>query len=133
MFSSVPFPSPDVILCASETGGNQQQNNKKKRREEKETFAPFPSLPPPSCLSQSDENVRRFPSLPSADPTTTPTTTTIKEPTTNKKQDDGKGQTAIMVFVHNLPEELGECCDALDGVRESWAGPAPMPVGGLPP
>ena len=107
-------------------------NNKiiKKRKKEKETFAPFPSLPPPSCLSQSDENVRRFPSLPSADPTTT---TTIKEPTTNKKQDDGKGQTAIMVFVHNLPEELGECCDALDGVRESWAGPAPMPVGGLPP
>lgn len=36
-----------------------------------------------------------------------------------------------------VPDELGECCEPLDGVRDSWAalagGSPPGPVGGLPP
>lgn len=34
--------------------------------------------------------------------------------------------------IENLPDELGECWDPLDGVRESWAAPGGNPVGGLP-
>jgi len=102
-----------------------------KKGRKKQKPLPLFSHPPLSCLSQSDEIVFRFPSLPSADPTTT----TIRNRPPKKRQDDEKGANGDIVFngfVH-LPEELGECCDALDGVRESWAGPAPIPVGGLPP